>query len=345
MSKKNVERLAFCIFSLCVVAYFIIAPYFLLPQINSARNEWLSRAGGDAVFLELWEIDTFEGGSASRARFLEKQAFSYQTKTKNIYVIVRTVGLEQARELLSQGSMPDLVSFGIGAGDFLKSFCKPLNLNCEVRSDLLAGGRTEGEQLAVPWCMGGYMLCSQNSLDNLTLESLSKLKEEKERAVIGVGQSYNLPKFALKSDIRNYLEKTDYTQYEAYESYIRGNEFEILLGTQRDLFRLNNKVKLGLINDINYHFLGEYTDLIQYFAITTQNKENISAIVGFVEHILSAEVQKSLTTIGMFCVNNDKIYTEKVYQQFESALSNKLQVLNVFVSNVWIKEEQANVNK
>ncbi len=345
MSKKKVERLAFCIFSLCVVAYFIIAPYFLLPQINSARNEWLSKAGVDAVFLELWEIDTFEGGSASRARFLEKRAFNYQTKTKNNYVIVRTVGVEQARELLSQGVTPDMVSFGIGAGDFLKSFCKPLNLKNNVRSDLMAGGRAEGEQLAIPWCMGGYVLCSQNRLDNVNLEALNKLKEEKERVVIGAGQSYNLPKFALNCDVRKFLERTDYTQYEAYESYLKGNEFEILLGTQRDLFRLNNKTKLGLIQNVNYNFLGEYTDLIQYLAITTQLQENIAVASGFIEYILSQEVQQDLTTIGMFCVNNDKIYTEKVYQQFESALSNKLQVLNVFVSNVWIKEEQLYVNK
>ena len=35
----------------------------------------------------------------------------------------------------------------------------------------------------------------------------------------------------------------------------------------------------------------------------------------------------------------DTIYDDE-YKDFELALKNKLQVMNVFVSNVWIKEEQ-----
>lgn len=339
------ERLAFGVFTLCVVAYFIIAPYFLLPQINSARNEWLSKANRDAVFLELWEIDTFEGGSASRARFLEKQAFEYQTQTKNVYVIVRTVALEQAKELLAQGSRPDLVSFGIGAGEVLEGFCQNIEVKNTVRSDLVAGGRVEGKQLAMPWCMGGYVLCSAQNLGQITPKTLAKLQEKRETCVLGTGQAYNMPKFALKSDLRQFIGKADYTQFEAYEAYLKGNEFEILLGTQRDLFRLNNKTKLGVINSINYHYLSEYTDLIQYFAITTEQEEIKEVASGFIDFVLSESVQKKLTTIGMFCVNNAKIYSEKVYQDFETALNGKLQVMNVFVSNVWIKEEQTNFNK
>ena len=334
------ERLVFGIFALCVVAFLMIAPYFLLPQINSARNEWLKNVPLDAVFLELWEIDTFEGGSASRARFLEKQAFNYQIKTKNVYVIVRTVELEQARNLLSQGVKPDMVSFGIGAGDLLHSFCQPVDSVDGVRGDLSAGGRSKGQNLAIPWCMGGYVLCSKDKLDRLDTETLNKLKDKKENKVIGAGQAYNLPKYAINKDIRCFVEKTDFTQYQAYEAYLNGNEFEILLGTQRDLYRLNNKSKLGAIDSINYHFLGEYTDLIQYIAITTEDKQQIDSAMGYIKFLVSEKVQKKLTTIGMFCVNNDKIYNEKVYQQFEAVLSDKLQVMNVFVSNVWIKEEQ-----
>lgn len=340
MSKKNIERFAFGIFALIVVAFLMIAPYFLLPQINSARNDWLKNAPSDAVFLELWEIDTFEGGSASRARFLEKQAFAYQTKTKSTYVIVRTVALEQAQNLLSQGSRPDMVSFGIGAGDLLRSFCQPIEVGENVRADLLAGGRQGGQIFAVPWCMGGYMLCSQSQIGNFDAEALNKLSEKTDKQIIGTGQAYNLPKYALNKDIRTFVTKYDYTQYQAYEAFIRNNEFEILLGTQRDLFRLNNKIKLGNLGNIYYHFLGDYTDLIQYLCITATDPKVVGVANDFVDYVTSDVVQKKLTTIGMFCVNNDKIYSDKTYQQFELALSNKLQVMNVFVSNIWLKEEQ-----
>lgn len=318
----------------------MISPYVLIPQINSVRTEWLQSASEDAIFLELWEIDTFEGGSASRARFLEKRAFEYQTSTKNVYVIVRTVALEQAKNMLAQGAQPELISFGIGAGEMLAALCQPIEIADFVRADLSAGGRVEGQTLAVPWCMGGYVLCSEYDLGAADAEALDRIGEISEGAVLGTGQAYNLPKYALKQSVRGYVERSDLTQYGAYEAFLRGNEFAVLLGTQRDLFRLNNKVKLGAIADINYQFLGQYTDLIQYLAVTTSDPSQRAAATQFVSYITSTAVQKKLTSIGMFCVNNDKIYTEKVYQQFEEVLSQKMQVMNVFVSNVWIKEEQ-----
>ncbi len=340
MSKKNLERLVFGIFAIGVVAFLMIAPYVLIPQINSARNAWLSTAGADACFLELWEIDTFEGGSASRARYLEKQAFGYQNKNKQVYVIVRTVSREQALSLLSQGSRPDLISFGIGAGDIIEAMCQPINLASPIRNDLSAGGRVDGELLAAPWCMGGYVLCSERKLDSIQPDTFATIREQSERAVIGTGLAYNLPALALPQDCRKYVERKDYTQYSAYEAYLKGNEFDVLLGTQRDFFRLNNKTKLGVIDSINYQFLAGYTDLIQYLAITATDERQIAQATGFIDYVTSAEIQKKLATIGMFCVNGAKIYSEKSYQQFEEALSKKMQVLNVFVSSVWLKEEQ-----
>lgn len=330
----------FGIFAIGVVAFLMIAPYILIPQINSARNDWLSSAGADACFLELWEIDTFEGGSASRARFLEKQAFAYQNKNKQVYVIVRTVNREQAMTLLSQGARPDIISFGIGTGDMIEAMCQPINLTSPVRNDLLVGGRIEGELRAVPWCMGGYLLCSQRKIDNLDPATFEAIQEQSERAVIGTGLAYNLPSLALPESCRKYIEKRDYTQYSAYEAYLKGNDFEVFLGTQRDLFRLNNKIKLGILDNINYHYLSGYTDLIQYLAITATDPHQIEVATGYVDFITSQDIQKKLTTIGMFCVNNAKIYSDQSYQRFEEALSQKLQVMNVFVSNVWIKEEQ-----
>ncbi len=339
MSSKNVERLAFAVFILFVVGFLLIAPYYLLPRINSARSEWLKNAPSDAVFLELWSIDTFEGGSASRARFLEKQAFSFQTKNKDTYVIVRSVELEQARDLLSQGTKPDMVSFGIGAGDLLESFCVPISSDCGVREDILSGSRKSGKILAVPWCMGGYVLCSENRINDLDSLLATQSNQSVNYSAVGTGVNYNLPKKALPKNIRAKVSSSSYTQYEAYESYLKG-EFDILLGTQRDLFRLNNKSKLGLLDSINYYYLDTYTDLVQYLAVTVNSEEKRLRAEKFLKYITSETVQEKLTTIGMFCVNNAKIYRDKLYQEFEEALSKRLQVMNVFVSNVWLKEEQ-----
>ena len=63
----------FAIFTIVVVIFLIVAPYFILPNISNGRNQWLNNTQNTTTFLELWEIDTFEGGTASRANFLENR--------------------------------------------------------------------------------------------------------------------------------------------------------------------------------------------------------------------------------------------------------------------------------
>lgn len=339
MTKKSKEQLYFGIFAFCVATFLFVAPYFLLPQINASRSQWLQNAPKDACFLELWEIDTFEGGSASRARFLEKVAFEYQKKTATVYVIVRSLELEQAKNLLENGTTPDLISFGLGAGDMVSAFAQSIDVPDRVRSDLLAGGRLEGENLAVPWCMGGYVLCSQKDLGEFCASDLAALQEQTELDIIGTGYAYNLPSRALSEEQTAFLGKSTRSQYQAYEAFLRGNEFEVLLGTQRDFFRINNKVNLGAISEIYYSYLSKYTDLLQYMAITTKKPELVSVANEFIKYVTDSKVQQKLTSIGMFSVTQDYIYDDE-YKEFEKALHEKLQVMNVFVSNVWLKEEQ-----
>ena len=77
-----------------------------------------------------------------------------------------------------------------------------------------------------------------------------------EKNIIGTGFTYNIPKLSLNEKELSFLDKSEFTQYQAYESFLRGNDFQVLLGTQRDFYRLNNKVNLGVINGINYNLGG-----------------------------------------------------------------------------------------
>ena len=340
MTKKNREQLFFGIFAFLIATFLFVAPYFLIPQINSTRNNWLESAPSSAKFLELWEIDTFEGGSASRARFLEKIAFAYQEKTASVYVIVRSLKLEQAYEMIQNGARPDLISFGIGAGDMVSGLSRNIERTGDVRADLLVGGRLDGENRAIPWCMGGYVLCSTTDMGEFDDAILKAEAEKTELDILGTGYAFNLPARALDTAQREYLsDNRDYSQYQAYEAFLRGNEFTVLLGTQRDFFRLNNKVSAGAIPQMYYHYLNTYTDLIQYLSITTKDDSLVSVANDFIEFITSTPVQKKLTSIGMFGVTKDIIYQDE-YSDFENALHSKLQVMNVFVSNVWLREEQ-----
>ena len=126
MRKGGSVSVGFVLFLVAVATFLFVAPFFILPRIYAGREGWLNTAPPNSVILELWEIDTLVGGSASRAHFLEKQAYLFQTRTMDTFILVRELGLNQAKTMLEQGAMPDLVSFGIGAGDLVQPFTKDL---------------------------------------------------------------------------------------------------------------------------------------------------------------------------------------------------------------------------
>ncbi len=317
----------------------VVAPYVIIPRAYAGRTDWIKTAPPNAVFLELWQIDTFEGGSASRARFLEKNAFLYQEQTINTYVLVRSFDINQAKLMLEQGARPDIISFGVGAGDYVLPLSAEINANFGVRGDILAGGINEGKQYAIPWTFGGYCLCANEDFGELTEENFALAREKSDKQVIGTGFTYNIPIQTLNDNEQKFLSDTKLTQYQAYESFLRGNDFQVLLGTQRDFYRLNNKVQLGNLSSIKYRFMTNYTDLIQYMSITTKDKNLISHAEKFIKFITSNSIQSKLTSIGMFSVTGQKIYKNE-YANFEEALNNKLQVLNVFTPGVQITQMQ-----
>lgn len=339
LSLNRNERIFFAVFTVIVATFLFVAPFFILPRIYAGREGWINTAPPNSVILELWEIDTFEGGSASRAKFLEKNAYLYQTEVLDTYVLVRALGLEQARTMLSQGSRPDIVSFGIGAGELIQPISTEFGEIDGVRADLLSGGLYEGNQYAVPWCLGGYVLCASSDFGEISQDNFSKKGETCDNNLIITGCNYNVPTLNLNENYSQYLANDKYTQYEAYDAYLHNLENKVLLGTQRDFYRLNNKVDNGVISAMNYEYIDNYTDLIQYMAITTDNEKFIPYAQKFIEFITSARIQQKLTSIKMFTVNGEYIYNDE-YADFEKALNNKLQVLNVFTPNVKLTELQ-----
>ena len=299
--------------------FLFVSPYFILPRVYAGRENWADTAPPNATLLELWEIDTFEGGSASRAKFLERRAYAFQKETFSAYVLVRSLSVSQAKAMLSSGVKPDLVSFGIGAGELLKPFCLPLETKYFARSDLMQGGLVDSTLLAVPWCVGGYCLCADSSFD------FSNLNQQK----IGCGMSYNVPAKSLSQDLQPNLVKS-YTQFEAYENFLRG-EFNVLLGTQRDFYRLNKKAENGVIGPVNYKFLNSYTDLMQMICVCGIENQKVSE--KFIEFLLSLQSQSKLTDIGLFSVLDISIYSNE-YVEFENAIRESKKTLSVFTPNV-----------
>ena len=113
------------------------------------------------------------------------------------------------------------------------------------------------------------------------------------------------------------------SQYEAYKSFVYDDSVS-LLGTGRDVFRINNLNKIGRAN-ASITPVDSYTDLIQYLGII--NKDLYTE--EFVKILVSDEYQSELNKYSLFSVKYDKIYSEGIYSDMENAIY-RCSVPNVF---------------
>lgn len=221
--------------------------------------------------VEVWNVDTFEGGKGSRTNFLEGVAKRLMAEDPNVYYHVVSYTVEGAEAAFTMGNFPAALSYGIGLPS-AKEFALPLPYSFE-------GGCIDTETLAVPWCRGEYVLfCMEENFD----------KEGK--TVISCGK-YNLAPVAAAIEG---IEGEELPSSEAYTSFLAGN-FRYLLGTQRDRFRFQTR---GVT--VYERVLPAYCDL--YDCVSLFREEGKA----FVEELLSGRTKEDLPSIGMLSFENEE---------------------------------------
>lgn len=316
-----------------VIMFFFFGFNKQLYEIGLLRNE-----PQEPVVIELLHIESFEGGSGSRAEYLRRVAREFNKQNPNKFIGIKTMTIEQL--VLNAEFVPDLVSFGVGAGEFLKDRLLFTDLNFDVRSDLLQYGKIQGQTLAVPYMLGGYAVISRS-------DYLLRTQEEDifkqniivgKRQVSGVGMGMDgfiNPVEALRANgISGGGQYVNGTTYEVYESFLNGN-FINLIGTQRDVYRLKNREDNGSFVVCEYNYLGGFSDIVQYMGMM---KQSVVA-EEFIKFVLNAASQKAIGSIGMFSVNTN-IYTGGYMQDFENVLGERLSSVNVFLTNAELHKQK-----
>lgn len=299
--------------------------------------------------LEVWHMDLFEGGRNSRADFLKRCAITFQRQYTGKYFLVRSVTLHEAEAKLEQGAVPDIVSLSIGGGELFEPYARPYTGAVNVRDDLLESGKLNGSVTAVPWCMGGYILAAyEHAVAGATAEELLKnpfdarYQPKKGTAACSVGMAeFNNP-FAglLAAGGGGVWQGEALTQSEAYSEFLAGKS-GVLLGTQRDLYKLCNRKSMGTISPLLIRPLSGYTDLVNYLVITCQQPENTELCERFIEAVTSDATQGKLTELSLFAANGQKLYSEEDYAALEQVLAGELSVPNVFLSQAEIEAERS----
>lgn len=320
--------------SIFILLYIAIAPITVFPLLKQSQGMVNQEIQIDYMgILELWNVDTFEGGSVSRTSFLQKRAMEFEKQHTGTFIMVQSMTMEQALLNIENGNLPDMISFGIGLGDEIVDYLSPINFDAKVRQDLISAGKFNNVQLAVPFILGGYTIINETN---------SQFDKKQIINSLGCGMNgCNNGLLALSLDgytaKKLYENNSQLDTFSAYDKYL-DKKFDCLLGTQRDLYRVLNRIEKGNMTARSFCDISSFTDLVQYIAISS--KDNIKKEISsqFVKYLLSDVCQQKLSSINMFSVNNSGLYCDDEFASMERALDKPLSTLNVFLTQEKLEE-------
>ncbi|MDE6585105.1 MAG: hypothetical protein K2K80_00285, partial [Clostridia bacterium] len=227
MSKRLLKRIA--LFIICAII-LICVPIVALSQRKSAV------ADENKFVLNVWQIDSFEGGKGSRTAYLQNIADKF-SKDTSCYLMVKSISANAAKLNIENGTLPDIISYGAGISGF---------------ENYIAG-----KEPYYTWCNGGYCI--------LTLDTTADFSDiNAKNTIVNIGIENLSGAAALLCGLSD--AKTA-KPTAAYVQLING-KFKYLLGTQRDIFRLKTREVSFAVKPIE-----EFNDLYQNISIITTNKQ------------------------------------------------------------------------
>jgi len=366
MKKKKVRKFIFVCLKKGMLISLIVSLFVFVPaltKLNNVREDAFSRkfVGKKAEYqgvIRMWNIDTFESGSISKTSFLENVSLKFEKENKGAYIKVENLTIDEFLCLIKENKKPDLFSFGTGVQNYLKDYFQVLPNESikSVKTNFLACG-VDGENIkAVPWSYNSYVLISsltriekagksyKNNLKEISLDlDYDKKYKKNTKHVYSLtfgGNNYvnavNVFNREFDKNIINEvsLQKIDKnydknTFYNAYVDFINNNA-SVLLGTNRDVFRMENRVFAGKEKDVIYQQLKNYTDLVNYMSVLTTETKKKNLCFDFIKFLLSENTQKQIKNMGLYSTTINNLYDDGVLKLLESELTENLVVKNLF---------------
>lgn len=340
---------------LCIIVGIVSAVPALAGKVGGYRDlnpSELESVSAYSGVINIWNVDTFEGGSGSKAAFLESCAARFSKANKGVYFLVNNLTVEEFRNNINSGVVPDLISFGFGIGLEIKQHLIGLSNNAfsDVRQEILQSGIIQDTVFALPYLMGGMVLISTEE----KLAAAGKTGSESLLAVINdcgfdtknkkgvvhtssvvVGENEFVDVIHCLKDVAGGVGVSDVflspSGYDAYADFVSYNKGSILLGTHRDLFKISGRVAVGKVSGVKIEYLNGFTNLIQYIgAFNHLSGEKLKVSEQFIQFLQTRNTQELSTKIGMINVLGENFYESGEFMNLELALNQKLVVPNVF---------------
>ena len=267
----------FAYFILCV-GILILTPIIACTESGNAKSD------KTPVMLNLWQIDSFEGGRGSRATYLQKIANAF-SKESNCFITVMSISAEAARLNMRSGNTPDLISYRAGTYG-IEQFI-------------------HGKKPFYTWCYGGYCL--------LTTETNSAFSDvTAQNTVINAGTGNFAGAAALLNGLKDAKQEKPTG---AYVKLING-EYKYLLGTQRDVYRLKTREVTFSVKPLT-----EYNDLYQNISLCCDAPQRAVFAEKFINYLM--DHRDDLDNIGLMC-ESKKIYSDEMSQMDGLTYVNRL---------------------
>lgn len=282
---------------LSLTLILILGVYVVFFAVKSfKKNATLKGEHSGQTLYIVWHVETHEGGGKSRADYLKNIIRTIEKDNEEILFVFRTISPEKLQAELDV-CVPDIISFGYGVGDIVLPFLQPLENTYNIRDELIESGSYNKQFYAAAYLMGGYaMFTHSNSESEFHCGQNEYIKPN------NIYSNLNLNPIKMES------------QYEAYKCFVNSKKTS-LLGSTRDLFRINNLNNIGRTNAM-INPIDTYTDLIQYLSLTRVD----TVTTKFMDMALSFERQSSLTDYSLFSTLYNKIYFSGIYESMEDAL-------------------------
>lgn len=334
-----VSRIGLLILAIFVAVFSPLLKFSDSDDMTFLYSTFIGKKSEYNGVLEVWNIDSFESGIKSKTSFLEMTAKRFQMENKGVYVIVRNLTENEMINLLNDKQVPDVISCSYGVANNIKEYVTgfatiPENLPSNF---LNAGKLKNGEVYALPWCVGFYSLISTKAKlqkagkydENVKLNEIAfdsgyefksgKKMKKSESLVYGKG-NYLMPKNAIfaynraesiQTENEKQSELVFNSQYSAYSSFLSDNA-TILLGTHRDIVRMQTREEKGKVSDVIIQPLLNWTDLVQFaFLCKSQDLTRKKYAEKFALYLLDEKNQKNVEMIGMFPILEIKETTYK----------------------------------
>ncbi len=249
--KQIIIRAVF--FALCFIV--LVSAFAAFSVYGKGAAEDPNR---ELTVLEIWQIDSFEGGKGSRAGYLKSVGDIFHDKY-GAFVNVKSLTAEAARENLVKQVTPDMISYGAGT----------YGIESAITS----------KDPYVTWAHGGYCL--------LTLSENAEFSDvSPENTVINAGKDNLTGCAALFCGLENaVMEKPT----SAYLKLIAG-DYKYLLGTQRDIFRLKTREVVFSVSPLT-----QFNDLYQNISVTSKDAKKRYFCGKYIEVLLSESDKISRT--------------------------------------------------